>query len=61
MENFFTSKMSPKSSTELERIISLRGQYTDDAVLACLWELKKRNELSASNLELLEELESKSQ
>ncbi|WP_186755667.1 rhomboid family intramembrane serine protease [Echinicola salinicaeni] len=61
MENLFSSKMSPKSSAELEQIISLRGQYTDDAVLACLWVLKQRNELSTSNLELLEQLESKSE
>jgi rhomboid protease GluP len=57
MKNLFTSTMAPKSSNELERIIEFSEQYTDEAVLACLWELKKREELSAVHLELLEKLE----
>jgi membrane associated rhomboid family serine protease len=58
MENFFSPKMAPKSSEELEYKINHREDYSNDAILACLWELKKRNELSASNTELLERLES---
>ena len=53
-ENHFSSKMVKKTVDELEKIASSRGDYVDDARLAAVWELEKR-QVNIANLEGVEE------
>jgi rhomboid protease GluP len=57
MNNIFSTKMSTKSSVELEEIVNSEGKYVDKAILAALWELKNRDQLSKSNSDKLNMME----
>lgn len=57
MENHFTPKMAVKTTEELTYKVANWKDYAPEAILACLWELKKRNELLDENTELLQRIE----
>ena len=42
-ENFFSKKMIQKSDLELQEIVKDKDSYIDEARLAAIWELEKRN------------------
>lgn len=53
-ENFFSKRMSTKTTSELEEILHNKSQYQEDAILAVTWELEKRG--SSEYNELAQEI-----
>lgn len=56
-ENFYSSKMLRKTVAELQKYIENKSDYQEDAVLAAIWELEKRNEFKPEMQTLKQELE----
>ena len=48
--------MSSKSNQELENIIENKSSYTNDAILAVIWELEKRNLITENEIILEKEI-----
>lgn len=55
-ENSYSKSMQSKSSQELESIIKNKIQYTDEALLAVIWELQKRDIITENEIKLEESI-----
>lgn len=52
-ENYFSNQMANLSDDELKMYLEHRSEFQEEAVLAAIWELKKRN-ITAENIEQIE-------
>lgn len=56
-KNFYSSKMLRKTLSELQNYIDNKSDYQEEAVLAAIWELEKRDEFKPDMQALKQELE----
>ena len=56
-ENFFSKKIATKSDSELQNYIDNKTHFQEDAVLAAIWELEKRNKAGENSKKVKLEIE----
>ncbi|PKP46846.1 MAG: hypothetical protein CVT94_13285 [Bacteroidetes bacterium HGW-Bacteroidetes-11] len=58
-ENYFSNKMVNMTNVELQNYVNDKSLYEDEAVLAAIWELEKRNTADGENRSIELQIEQK--